>query len=106
MKSLFLILFAMAAFCLSGHAQTMLSGTVTNAEGQPVAGATLTVLGSGAIGKTATDGRFSLALSRLPDTLLVSHLGYQSYRIVIGTHTENPLQIVLQTGSRELEEVM
>lgn len=106
MKSFLLILFAMAAFCLSGHAQTMLSGTVTNAEGQPVAGATLTVLGSGAIGKTATEGRFSFALSRLPDTLLVSHLGYQSYRIVIGTHTENPLQIVLQAGSHDLEEVM
>ncbi|MDR2470032.1 MAG: TonB-dependent receptor [Tannerella sp.] len=89
---------------LAVFAQQRVSGTVTDASGEPVIGANVVekgVIANGTI--TDADGNFALPVQ--PNaTLTVSFIGYISQEIAVGNRTT--LKITLTEDSRALDEIV
>lgn len=84
-------------------AQSRISGVVRNAEGAPLAGATIAVKGTN-VG-TATDGQgnFTIQANR-GATIIVRYIGHRSQELTIGN--QNNLTITLAAEDDELEEIV
>lgn len=98
--SLFLVLFTSLTLLAQ---QRTFSGRVTDANGNPIAGATITVQGSTTATQTATDGSFSISADP-GSTLVLSSVGFESQQIKVGNNQN--LSISLRTQNRELSEVV
>src|SRR5690606_32217086 len=87
-----------------GDNQQQVAGTVRDEEGQPIAGANITVTRT--MDRTLSDdaGHFVLVGIVPGDTLLVSHTGFTTQRI--GYVGQQSLDIVLMQGNRHLDEVV
>ena len=84
--------------CLCGFAQAQrtVSGSVTDQDGQPLIGATVSLkTGDGTI--TGTDGSFRLLVPSGDQELTVSYIGYETSDIRVAEH-ENDLRITLRVG--------
>ena len=81
-----------------------IKGTVTDVEGEPVIGATVTEEGNPSNGTiTDIDGNFTLEIST-GSTLCVSYIGYKELRVVpVG---EKPLAVTLKEDTQTLDEVV
>ena len=101
-KSNFLILLGLFATTLLS-AQSVLKGTVSGADGQPVPGANIVVLNTNNGTTSDFDGNFSIAVSA-GDVLEVSYIGFISQNITITNQTQ--LDIVMQVDTSELDEVV
>ncbi|MEX0844835.1 MAG: carboxypeptidase-like regulatory domain-containing protein, partial [Balneolaceae bacterium] len=76
---------------------TQISGIVTDANGEPLAGVNIRVIGKVIGTATNPDGTFSLTVRQDPPlTLLVSIVGFQSQQIEITDPVVDDLEIVLQ----------
>lgn len=98
------MLLLMAPACL--YAQQRLEGTVRADKGAiPLEGVSV-LLKSGRAG-TTTDmgGSFSLPVTSLPDTLLVTLLGFESRELPLPSLPVSPLQLTLAERSTSLQEV-
>lgn len=75
-----------------------LSGVVRQADNlQPVSGATITLKGGS--NRTVSDVRGKFTLESLPagiQTLVISHIDYETKEIAISDFTESPLEVLLQ----------
>lgn len=98
--SLFLVLFT--SLTLLSQQRTF-TGRVTDANGNPVAGATITVQGSTAATQTASDGTFSI-LADAGSTLVLSSVGFETQQVQTGNNQN--LSISLRNQNRELSEVI
>ncbi|WP_294471051.1 TonB-dependent receptor [uncultured Bacteroides sp.] len=81
------------------------SGTVTDAQGEPVIGASVLekgVQGSGTI--TDIDGRFKLSVSSAKTQLEVSYIGYRTQ--ILAVQIGKDIRIILQEDSKQLDEVV
>ncbi len=90
---------AMLATVAAAHAQGVCTGTVTDADGQPLPGATVVDKASRRGVTTDIDGRFTIdAAGR---TLTVKYLGYrdQTVKVVPG------MSVVMQEDAKSLDEV-
>jgi len=86
----------------AAYAQKRITGRVSDATGEPLAGATITVSGT-TRGVIADDeGRYSIE-ANATDKLVFAYLGMQSQTITAGTQTR--IDVVLQEQTSELEEV-
>ncbi len=104
--------FAVCLFCLTGvlqlsaqprPQQRTVYGTVVDNEGQPLAGALVSVTGNDSrVALTATDGSFSLSAAD-NETLTVAFLGYLN---AVVPATQTPLTITMQPDNTMLEEVV
>jgi hypothetical protein len=104
MKPLLLIL-TLLLFSRAGHAQTNLSGTLTDAvTGEPVAFATVYLDGTSKGEVTGDDGSFLLREINLPATLVVSHLNYVNQTLAV-TNVSQPLAIRLAPSEEMLASV-
>ena len=82
----------------------VLQGTVRDAAGQPVVGATILVDNT-TIGTTSGgDGQFELQNIQLPATLNVSFIGYQTQLVNVRTYASQ--EIVLLEGTAAIDEVV
>ena len=89
---------------LSAFAQQRISGTVTDAAGEPVIGANIVEKGTTANGTiTDADGKFSLQVSRQNATLTFSYIGYVTQDIAV---SGDVLNVTLQEDLLKLEEVV
>ena len=81
------------------HAQTTVSGTITDAEsGERLVGANIIIQGTSIGTNTDLDGIFSLTSDRpLPWTLDITYTGYLDQAISI-TNAQSGLNIALETG--------
>ncbi|MEX2568230.1 MAG: SusC/RagA family TonB-linked outer membrane protein [Cyclobacteriaceae bacterium] len=79
------------------------SGTVTDANGQPIPGATVLVEGTNSGTATDIDGKFMLDAPE-GAVLLISFIGYQSQRVTVSNQTT--FNITLQEDQSSLEEVV
>lgn len=79
-------------------------GTVVDANGEPIIGATVTEKGTtnGAI--TDLDGRFTLAVASTASVLQVTYVGFTTQEIAVGGQTD--LNITLQEDNKVLNEVV
>lgn len=101
------LLAIMVFMCVSQAtwSQDTLRGRIQNSDGLPLGGASIR-LGKG--GETLSDakGYFVLSVKNgLPDSLLVSYVGYQTQRRIINT-TQEVVSIAMQSTNAVMEEVI
>lgn len=103
MKKLFTLLAVFAS--LTMWSQTQVSGTVSDADGQPLPGANIVLDGStGAV--SDFDGNFTLSTDQQPPfTLTVSSVGFESTSVEF-TSASGSLAIQLSEGSTQLDEIV
>jgi TonB-linked SusC/RagA family outer membrane protein len=88
------------------HAQSqnkILTGTVLDAKGELIAGASILEKGTTNATMTDVDGRFTITV-RQGATLTIAFLGYKTQTYVVGTAGD--VRIVLQEDSKVLDEVV
>ncbi|NLU38868.1 MAG: SusC/RagA family TonB-linked outer membrane protein [Bacteroidales bacterium] len=90
---------------IGGYAQSkMVNGVVVSADdGQPIIGASVTVVGEAAMGTvTDIDGKFKLTVPQNRNSLLVSYIGMKQQQIAVGTN----LRIELKSDDQQLDEIV
>ncbi len=80
-------LVALLLLAYTGTAQTLLTGTVTDAEGEPLINANVLVKGTSAGAVTDFDGNFELEAPEGAKTLIFSYVGYGTKEVAIGDQT-------------------
>ncbi len=80
--SLILLLFASTIIYAQ---QKTITGTITGDDGKPLAGATITAMGSGETTVTDAAGKFSFSVSENVKSVIVSYVGLDSQEISIGS---------------------
>ncbi|WP_160067336.1 SusC/RagA family TonB-linked outer membrane protein [Sphingobacterium bovisgrunnientis] len=97
-------MFAVACIASSSYAQErQVSGKVTAANGSPIGGVSISVVGTSTA--TQTDASGSFTLSAAPGaTISASSIGYITQRVSVGN--SSIISIVLQADDTELEEVV
>lgn len=81
-----------------------ISGKVTNAEGEPLSGATVTEKGGNNSVTTSEDGTFALNVNSQSSVLVVSFVGFETREVVVGTQVM--LSITLQPDAGRLSDVV
>ena len=84
-------------------AQSVLSGTVTGTDGQPIPGANVVLQDSNLGTTTDFDGNFSINASS-GDVVVVSYVGFATQTVTITNQTT--LNVVLEASASELDEVV
>ncbi|PPL04298.1 SusC/RagA family TonB-linked outer membrane protein [Parapedobacter indicus] len=85
-------------------AQELLSGNVTDKEGDPLPQTSVQLLGNGRTIRVTASGNFSIRRPQAPDSLLFTHVGYLSKTVPIDAGTKT-LRIVLEVDPGMLQEV-
>ena len=92
--------FALIAFSISAFAQTTISGTITDSEGEPLIGVNVLVEGTVLGTITDIDGKYNLTVqSQPPFNLIVSYVGYETQQLEV---TSSTTQIDLQLAESTL----
>lgn len=81
-----------------------ITGTVKDAMGSPIPGATLVIKGTTTGTVTDIDGNYTLGLLEGAETLVVSFVGMGSKEIPIGNQTQ--ISVTLEEDASELDEVI
>jgi len=92
------------AFSLISFAQNQVSGTVSDATGETLIGASILVKGTQIGTVTDFDGNYSLTVSGDNNILLISYTGYEEQEISIGNRSI--IDIVLQESISLIDEVV
>ncbi|MDE5702555.1 MAG: SusC/RagA family TonB-linked outer membrane protein, partial [Bacteroides sp.] len=93
--------------CLPTLAQNgvTVKGTVYDANGETVIGASIVLKGNNSIGTISDiDGNFTLAVPHENATLIVSYIGMKSQEVKANSKT--PMKLTLEDDSQQLEEVV
>ena len=97
------IALCMSLFCLVGHAQKTITGTVKDVAGDPLIGATVSLGGTNGV-ITDIDGNFTLSGVETGATLTISYIGYQTKTVKVGS--QNTYEVVLEANDKSLDEVV
>ncbi len=100
---LFCLLFMMMQF-FGAYAQSIVRGVVKGDKNEPIAGATIKIIGSSKTSMTDLNGNFSLDVQKLPVSLDVSFLGYNSKKVTLST--DKLASITLDRAESSIDEVM
>lgn len=97
-------MFAVACIASVSYAQErQVSGKVTSADGTPISGVSIAVVGTTKVTQTDASGSFTLTVNP-GATIEASSIGYTAQRILVGN--SSVLTIVLENEDTELEEVV
>ncbi|MFB6453787.1 SusC/RagA family TonB-linked outer membrane protein [Chitinophaga sp. Hz27] len=108
MKPLFkiLILFFSVLTCNAQHIPSkLISGKVLTENNKALSTVTVFAIGSRTKAVTDANGNFSVSVTKLPDTLKISHIGYAPRLIRIDEHSST-VSVMLHIISTELDEVV
>ena len=97
-----MLLIAICAISLGMSAQQVVRGQVTDANGEPLIGATIQPVGGGNGAATDVNGEFSLNLPYNVKTLKVSYVGYNTQELPVQPN----MAITLSDSGTALDEVM
>lgn len=87
-------------------AQTKITGTISDANSQPISGANIVLKGKIAGTTSDSDGNFELITSvSLPITLVTSSVGFQRQEIIVDQAT-TPVSIILSESINVMDEVV
>ena len=104
-KVFFNTLLILAFSAASVFAQTEVSGTITDEDtGEPLTGVNIVVQGTTTGTATDIDGNYSLEVSSLEETLVITYIGYITQEIPIDGQTE--IDIQLAPDVRTLEDIV
>jgi hypothetical protein len=107
MKNIFLIAFLVSLFFENIYAQYTVSGFVRDAETRDeLPAANIQIIGTLRGTITNQDGRFNLELDRLPVTLHITYIGYETRDIQINEEKRTPLDILLKPVILESEAII
>ncbi|MEJ7586151.1 MAG: carboxypeptidase-like regulatory domain-containing protein [Ferruginibacter sp.] len=81
-----------------------ITGKITDASGQPVAGATVTAKGTQTATQSNSQGNFSIAVPNSVQRLVVSSVGFAPQDIAI--NGQSSLSVALAAAASELSEVI
>ncbi|MDR2146442.1 MAG: SusC/RagA family TonB-linked outer membrane protein, partial [Tannerella sp.] len=84
--------------------QKTVSGTITDAKGEGIIGASVSIKGTGFGGLTDTEGNFSIDVPGDGGTLLVTYLGFLPQEV--GITNQSSVNVVLEEDLKTLEEVV
>jgi TonB-linked SusC/RagA family outer membrane protein len=102
MKKVVFTLFILLGMVGMALAQKVVTGTITNSDGEGLVGASVVVKGTNVGVVTDIDGKYSLAVPNNAKTLVVSFVGHQTQEVAMGSDAE--ISVKLMTG--QLEEVV
>ena len=97
---------AFLLLALAIKAQTVISGKVTDLNGQPLAHVSVMVEGTEVQTVTNEDGQFTLKMHEQPHRLRLSHIGYKTRHIALEQGVTEQLRIRMQSNTIELSEVL
>lgn len=97
--TLFLVLVVQYSFAQ----EKIVSGTVTDASGLPLPGASVLIKGTTSGTSTDFDGNYSITVNQ-GEVLIYSFVGYSTSEIVVGT--SNTINVTLNEDTESLEEVV
>lgn len=105
-RVLFVLIFLGTASVMAAQSNVTVSGTVTDASGEPLAGVTVLVKGSSIGSATDIDGQFAVKLPApiAGKVLNISYIGYVAQSVTL--KSDAPLAIILEEDSKNLEEVV
>lgn len=105
-RVLFVLIFLGTASVMAAQSNVTVSGTVTDASGEPLAGVTVLVKGSSIGSATDIDGQFAVKLPApiAGKVLNISYIGYVPQSVTL--KSDAPLAIILEEDSKNLEEVV
>lgn len=105
MKNIFLLIsfFSVQIFAIAQSTVTV-AGTVSDADGQPLPGASVVIKGTTTGIQTDFDGNYSLSDAPSDGILVVSYLGFTAVEIPINGQTT--LDVTLQEDAEALDEVV
>ena len=106
MKKTFLSLLLALAFLLPASAQRTLTGTITDASGEPLPGAAIKVVGSQAGFITDVNGRYEIQGVKFPMKVVISYIGYADTELDLTGNEPTPYQIILDNSKNLLDEVV
>lgn len=102
---LFLLSMLLCSFGAAAYAQFTVRGTVTDAAGEPLIGATVMIKGTTTGTTTDVDGSFELNIPGQSTVLQVSYTGFQQQEVTV-TAANSRVTIALQESVSELSEVI
>lgn len=84
-----------------------IKGTVTNSDKHPLEAANIVIKGTTFSTTSDTNGRFSIdTQGKLPLTILVQYVGYNTSEIIVTSIPNNPLQVILAEENQLIEVVV
>lgn len=101
-RALILSIFALTAICVC--AQTNVTGTVLETNGDPVIGATVRVKGTKTVAVTDQDGNFSIQTDSSKATLQFSYVGLQTAEVNLNGRSK--IEVTMHEDSRSLNELV
>jgi len=81
-----------------------ITGTVTDADGQPLPGASVSIKGTSQGTTTDANGVYSLIVPDVNSTLVFSYIGFVSQEFLVGT--QRTIQVSLREVATELDEIV
>lgn len=94
----------MLAFAQVGFAQSKVSGTITDADGEPLVGATVLIKGTTEGALTDSEGKYSLTVSDANAVIQVSYIGYTTAEIEVAGRSSVDISMAEDTST--LDEVV
>lgn len=91
-------------FCTVSWGQQQVTGTVIDANGDPIVGASVLLQGTSTGGVTNIDGEFSVPNVPTDGVLVISYIGFSTQNVKVGSRSR--LNIVLQEDKKILDEVV
>ena len=104
MKRLSLVLMLVLFGLGSIWAQRTITGTVTDANGDPLIGASILIKGTSTGTVSDIDGSFTLEVPDETAVLVISYTGYATQEVTLGA--SNVVDVVLEEAAEELAEVV
>lgn len=106
MKKFLFILYIVLANAIIASAQFKISGRITDEEGNPLQGATISLLREGIATSSKEDGSFVLPGNFQSAELIITSVGYARKNVSISNAAQMPLVIVLSKDVSQLTEVV
>ena len=101
----FLCTVLLACIVVVNFAQSKkVTGTVTDKDNFPLAGATVQAKGANVTVQTSSDGTFNIEVPSSTSALIFSYVGYDDKEVSIGA--SNQIQVSLVTGAKSLQDVV
>lgn len=105
MYKLFSIIILYLFICSSSTAQQRIYGRVVSMDNQALTGVNIQSTYTSKVYTTTKDGGFSFTVNKIPDTLLVSAIGYMKHQVILDSLSKMPLLIKLNSTSHTIDEV-
>lgn len=102
-KQLFLVLLLFFTSGMVSAQKIALHGSITDTAKNPIEGATISATNGKVLSVNSEQG-FDLVISHLPDTVIISAVGYKNRTLILHSATE-PSHFILQAAPGYLEEV-